>query len=259
MHIDLDKTTHLVTATKGGVGKSVSASALTQFLRSIGVTVHAADADPQAPKLSKFKQLKATLLPLIENGEIKQSAFDPFFNQILVSKNCTLIDTGSGAFLPILKYMQDNRLYDLLKSAGKQLYFHVVITSGPDKATTTDGAIDLLQRTKGSGAKVVIWQNERDGIPMYEGKSIEETDWYKRHSDQVVGVVKIKDYDNTAFTKDLHDMVEEHLTYNEIMSENSSFTFMRKNRIQIIFNDIFEDLVKVFGNGQKTVQPAQKG
>ena len=245
--MNLNQTAHIVAAKKGGIGKTLSAAILTQYLRQIGIPVEAVDADPQAPKLSLIKALNAPLLPLIEHGEIKQSAFDPTFSHIVKSQNATLIDTGSGAFLPILKYMRDNQLFDLLKQVNKQLFFHVIVISGPEKLNTAEGAAELLEKTKGSGAKVVIWQNERNGIPQFEGKSMETTDWYQENINQIAGIVKIRDYNNSAFAADFLTMMEDNLTYQEIMDGKSkSFDFMRQNRINRIFTDVYSELDKIF-------------
>lgn len=245
--MNLNQIAHVIGATKGGIGKSLSASILTQYFRQNDIAVDAVDADPQAPKLSLIKALNAPLLPLIEYGEIKQSAFDPTFSHIIKSKNSTLIDTGSGAFLPILKYMRDNQLFDLLQQVKKQLYFHVIVISGPEKNNTAKGAAELLEKTKGTGTKVVIWQNERNGIPLFAGIGIEETGWYQNNRDQITGIVKIRDYNNTAFAADFLTMMEENLTYQEIMDGKSdSFDFMRQNRINRIFMDVYSELDKIF-------------
>lgn len=256
--MNLNQTAHVVGSPKGGIGKTLSASLFTQYLRAADIPIEAIDADPQSPKLSLIRALNAPLLPLIEYGEIKQSAFDPTFSHIIRSKAATLIDTGSGAFLPILKYMRDNQLFNLLQQVKKQLYFHVVVISGPEKINTAQGAAELLERTKGTGAKVVIWQNERNGIPVFDGKGMEETDWYQSNQDQIAGIVKIKDYNNSAYTEDFLTMMEENLTYQEIMDGKSkSFDFMRQNRINRIFTDVYAELDKIFKPQPQTKQ--QKG
>ena len=245
--MNLHQSTHIVAAKKGGIGKTLSASIFTQYFRAVGIQIDAVDGDPQAPKLSLIKELNAPLLPLIEHGEIKQSAFDPAFSHIILSENATLVDTGSGAFLPILKYMRDNQLFDLLQQVKKQLYFHVIVISGPEKLNTAEGAAELLDKTKGTGSKVVIWQNERNGIPTFDGKSMEETDWYQNNHDQIAGIVKIRDYNNSAFSADFLAMMEENLTYKEIMNGKSkTFDFMRQNRINRIFTDVYAELDNIF-------------
>lgn len=245
--MNLNNTSHIFLQRKGGIGKTLTASIFMQYMIAAGFIIEGVDGDPQAPKLSLIKALNVPLMPLVAHGEIQQSAFDPAFNHIVISKTATLIDAGSSAFLPLLKYMADNRLYDLLKQVNKQLFYHVIVTSGPEKTDTANGAEQLLKKTKGTGTKVVIWQNEKDGIPTFYGKNIEETDWYKNNTDQIAGIVKILDYNNSAFKVDFLSMMTEELTYKEIMDGKSkNFDFMRQNRINRIFTDVYAELDKVF-------------
>ena len=238
---------HATVQDKGGIGKTLSASMLMQYALDRGFNIEGVDADPQAPKLSRITALNVPLLPLILHGEIQQSAFDPAFTHIIKSTTATLIDAGSGAFLPLLKYMSDNRLYRVLERAGKQLYYHVVVISGPEKQKTAEGAEKLLQRIEGTSAKVVLWQNEKEGIPMFEGKPLEKTDWYKKYQAQIAGIVKIVDRNNSAFTADFLAMMEEAITFKEIMEGKSlTFDFMRQLRIETIFTDVFAELDQVF-------------
>ena len=102
---------HATVQDKGGIGKTLSASMLMQYALDRGFNIEGVDADPQAPKLSRITALNVPLLPLILHGEIQQSAFDPAFTHIIKSTTATLIDAGSGAFLPLLKYMSDNRTH----------------------------------------------------------------------------------------------------------------------------------------------------
>lgn len=245
--MNLDLTTHIFLNNKGGIGKTLSASMFIQYFIAAGYLIEGVDSDQQAPKLSRIKALNVPLIPLFENGEIQQSSFDPVFTHILQSKNATLIDVGSSAFLPILKYMSDNRLYGLLNQVNKQLFYHVIVTSGAEKYETVQGAEQILGRIKGTKAKAIIWQNEKDGIPTFGGKQIQETDWYIGNQDHISGIVKILDYNNTAFRADFLALMTEELTYQEIMDGKSKyFDFMRQNRINRIFMDVFSDLDAIF-------------
>jgi len=248
--MDLNASAHICLQDKGGIGKTLTASMLIQYLLERGIDIDGVDADPQAPKLSRITALNVPLLPLILHGEIQQSAFDPAFTHIVKSKRATLMDAGSGAFLPLLKYMADNKLYSVLDRVKKQLYYHVVIISGPEKQKTAEGAVKLLEKVQGTSVKVVLWQNEKEGIPMFDGKSLEKTDWYKKHQAQIVGIVKIEDRNNSAFTADFLSMMEEAITYREIMEGKSpTFDFMRQLRIETIFADVFSELDRVFMPG----------
>lgn len=245
--MNLNNSTHIFLQKKGGIGKTLTASMFMQYMKSLGIAIDGVDADPQAPKLSLIKALNVPVLPLILHGEIQQNAFDPAFSHIVQSSGATLVDAGSGAFLPLLKYMKDNGIYELMTQVKKQLYYHVIIVSGPEKQETAEGVKQLLESTNQTGVKIVIWQNEKEGIPSFNGKSVEETDWYQKNTDQIAGIIRILDYNNSAFKAAFLSMMAEELTYEEIMNgKSASFDFMGKNRINKIFTDVYADLDKVF-------------
>lgn len=258
--MNFDNTTNIFLQDKGGIGKTLTASIFMQYLREKGVAISGVDIDQQAPKLSTIKDLKVPLVPLLSFGEIKQSAFDPLFSAVLQSKMATLIDAGSGAFLPLLKYMADNGCYDLLQEANKQLYYHIVVISGPEKKKTAEGAITLLEKVRGTATKVVIWQNEKEGIPLFDGKKIEETDWYEANSDRIVGVVKIIDTNNSAYKESFLNMMEEGLTARQIMAGASkTFDFMAQNRINRTFLSVYAELDAVFNPAPATAKERKAG
>jgi CO dehydrogenase nickel-insertion accessory protein CooC1 len=68
---------HLVLQGKGGIGKSVVASWLTEFLTTRGQKVCAIDADPVNRSLGQYKALAAKKLDLMNrDGLIERSRFD---------------------------------------------------------------------------------------------------------------------------------------------------------------------------------------
>src|SRR5690242_13993146 len=70
-------TVHLVLQGKGGIGKSVVASWLTEFLITRGQKVCAIDADPVNRSLGQYKALGAEKLDLMnQDGLIERSRFD---------------------------------------------------------------------------------------------------------------------------------------------------------------------------------------
>ena len=132
--------------------------------------------------------------------------------------------------------------------------------SGPEKQKTAEGAKTLLEKVRGTATKVIIWQNEKEGIPLFDGKAIEETDWYKAHSDRIVGVVKIIDNNNSAYKESLLAMMEEGLTYRQIMAgESKTFDFMGQNRINRIFTSAYAELDAVFKTMPAAVKERKAG
>ena len=66
---------HLSLPGKGGVGKSLVASILAQYLGRKAAAVRCIDSDPVNKTLSQYKGLR-TPLPLLREGGIDQRAFD---------------------------------------------------------------------------------------------------------------------------------------------------------------------------------------
>ena len=66
---------HLSLQGKGGVGKSLVASILAQYLNRKAVPVRCIDSDPVNKTLSQYKGLRTAPLPLLREGGIDQRAF----------------------------------------------------------------------------------------------------------------------------------------------------------------------------------------
>lgn len=254
--MNFENTTHIFAQNKGGIGKTLSCSMFIQFLRDNEIAFAGADLDEQATKLALIKDLKAHLFKLMDHGEIQQIKFDPLFQTIVQNPVASILDSGSATLMPLLKYLADNFCYDILDEAGKQLYYHMVIISGPEKENTAKGVETLLDKTRGTNVKVVIWQNEKQGIPTFDGKTVEELDWYLANRDRIAGVVKIEDRNNSAYTATFLKMMDSSLTYREIMQDGANgFNFMEKKRIDTIFKSVYGELGELF---KSQFKPAYK-
>src|ERR1700730_4351305 len=117
-------TVHLILQGKGGVGKSLIAVLLAQYLDEKGVVVRCFDADPVNSTLSSFPALKTTKLDLIESSDkgrrINPRRFDDLVEQIAgqPADSHVIVDTGSSAFLPLLHYVVSNEVPAVLSEAG---------------------------------------------------------------------------------------------------------------------------------------------
>jgi len=79
-----DGTIHLILQGKGGVGKSVIASWLAEFLISRGRQVRCVDGDPVNRSLSQYKALGAENLDLVnEDGLIQRWRYDSLVERFL--------------------------------------------------------------------------------------------------------------------------------------------------------------------------------
>jgi hypothetical protein len=94
---------HLTLQGKGGVGKSLVASVLAQYLREIGKEVRCIDTDPVNRTFAQYTALGADRLNLRdEHNRIEQRAFDSLIERFLTEDTATfVVDNGASTFLPL--------------------------------------------------------------------------------------------------------------------------------------------------------------
>jgi len=63
---------HMSLQGKGGVGKSLIAAILSQYLASRGQDVHGIDADPVNHTLSEYRGIGARCLSILKDGSVDQ-------------------------------------------------------------------------------------------------------------------------------------------------------------------------------------------
>lgn len=94
-------TIHLILQGKGGVGKSIVASWLAEFLVGRGQPVRCFDGDPVNRSLGQIKALNVEKLDLLnDEGVVMRSRYDALINRFLTEEVVFLVDSGATAFLP---------------------------------------------------------------------------------------------------------------------------------------------------------------
>lgn len=246
--MNLENSVHLVLQGKGGVGKSLIAAAKSQYLSARNYEPVNGDTDPVNSTFAQIKALNAQLIPIADGGAVVQRLFDPLFENVLAIKQPAVIDNGASTFLPLIKYIKSNDVLKALQQAGKQVFIHSVIVGGQAKDDTAQGLLSLIELVKqsGSNAKIVVWQNEFWGIPEFKGTSLEQMPWMTQNAEIIQGVVKIVDRNSDAFTTDIRLMSESHLTLNEVQA-SEKFGVFAKSRIQRVFEDLYQELDRVYG------------
>lgn len=242
----MENTVHFVLQGKGGVGKSLVSSMLAQYFINKGFSPVCADTDPVNSSFHQIKGLRVSLVPIAENGVIIQRLFDDLFESIINSQQPFVIDNGASTFLPIIKYLKDNNALNILDESNKKTYIHTIITAGQAKNDTINGLEYLLNIIEQSQAKIVLWQNEFWGTPTIDGQSLNHSSLILNNLNKIDGIVKIIERNNDAFTTDLRRMSEDHLTLEEVKS-NEAFRLFSKSRIFKVFNDVFGELDQAFG------------
>ncbi len=237
---------HFVMSSKGGIGKSLVAALLAQYLRENDSSVVCANTDPKMKTFSKFKSLKVADVEIFENGKIQQSKFDPLFEHMHQNTFNYVVDTGGSTFIDLTKYFEDNNVLKDLNDAGKNVFIHCPIVGGATALDSIDGFQDVL-KIKDKCFKIIVWENEYTDLVKSEGNFIVESDLFVDaiKSGKVSGVVKIKyRKDSDTFMEDVLKMTAQFMTFDDV-SKSTDFKMMSKKRINTVKEDLYTELDKI--------------
>jgi hypothetical protein len=182
-----EKTVHVVSQSKGGVGKSLVAWLLGQYFHDKGSTPVCLDTDPANHTFSRFERLKVREISLVEDNQIEIARFDEMVNQILAESGPFVVDTGSGNFLPFWKYISENELISFFAAQDRPMVVHSVLVGGRDLPDTVL-ALDSLCRLM-PPQSVVVWLNGFWGPVRVDGKEFSDFQVYQNHTEKIIGSI----------------------------------------------------------------------
>ncbi|WP_434779056.1 conjugal transfer protein TraL [Neisseria sp. Ec49-e6-T10] len=235
------KEVHLITQGKGGVGKSLVASFIAQYLRATNqdTPVHCFDTDPVNPTFSRYKALDVSVVNILNNNNnIDSRNFDGLIEQLVEAEGIAVVDNGAATFVPLMSYMAENSVDALLADSEVELYIHSVIAGGQAQKDCLDG---LFKTVKGIQAHVVVWLNHHFGQIEESGKSFSEFKFVKDHRDKIIKTVELHPRNPDTFGKDIQKMTSLNLTFDEI-ANHPDFTMMPRQRLKQVRNDIWGQL-----------------
>jgi len=232
---------HFILQGKGGVGKSMIASLLFQYLQSIDVEVLGIDTDPNNSTFKNYESLDVAQLDLLEKDHINTANFDNLIESITETTADYVIDNGANTFLPFFNYINENNIFNILQNElGIDVYIHTVITSGQAKLETLKGVEKIVLTPSVPKKSIFIWENE------YFGQIDSEKDLkdYKIMSDfesTIVAGITIPEKNRDTFGKDISQMLDQHKTFTEVQ-HSTRFKFMSKRRIQYFQEDMYSSI-----------------
>ena len=230
---------HFALQGKGGVGKSLIASVMSQFFVSKDRALHAVDADPVNQTLAEYRALGVERLNLLKDGSVDQRQFDTLMERILTETGTFVVDTGASTFIPLWHYLLENKALEFLSSRGRHVFVHTVITGGQALGDTLSGFAQLAETTV--ERNLVVWLNEYFGEVKQHGACFSDMAVYRTHRDKIHGVVAIVRRNADTFGRDVEDMISRKLTFDEAVN-GPDFTIMAKQRLRVIQRDLFEQL-----------------
>jgi len=163
------KNVHFVLQGKGGVGKSVVASLLAQYLLEQNKQIMCIDTDPVNQTFAGYKALEVKAINILDGDEINTRNFDVLMQNILETNNDVIIDNGASSFVPLSSYILNNDITDFLTADNCTLLIHTIITGGQALRDTLQGTKLLFEQFNKPQIKFVVWLNPFWGIIELNG------------------------------------------------------------------------------------------
>ena len=227
---------------KGGVGKSLVASYLAQFLADEGRLSACYDTDPVNQSFRAIGALNVRPIELLTDADLNVAGVDRLIEEILSAKQDVVIDNGAASFLPLSRYLLANGIPDVLAERNVSMVLHTIVTGGSSGVDTLAGLEALANDF--ATVKVVVWVNEFFGPAQYDGTGFEATRVYMNQKDRLRGPIYLRKLDPVMFAPNLATMLERHMTFDEA-AKSDEFMIMQKSRLHRIKGDIWGQMQAV--------------
>lgn len=237
----MQNTVHFVLQGKGGIGKTYVSTILAQWLKTKSDTVlRCYDTDQENTTFSRYKALDVKHVPVMtESRTIDPKRFDALMIDILEEDGNCVIDNGANTFSPLMAYLIENDCFNLLEESGRKVYIHTIVGGGD---TLHDTAMGFVTTAKSTQVPLVLWENEHFGLlQSASGKSFLESQTYADNSQRVRGRIVLSARNADTFGADVKKMNTGRLTVDEVKASDK-FNVMEKQRIKVVFRDLFEQL-----------------
>ena len=231
---------HMLLQGKGGVGKSFIAATIAQYKQGHGQKPLCIDADPVNATFHGYKALDVQRLEIMENDEINPRSFDTLVDMMATSRDDVVIDNGASSFVPMSHYLVSNHVPALLANMGHELIVHTVITGGQALRDTTSNFAQIASQFP-LEAQFVAWLNPYWGPIEHEGKSFEQMNSYLANKARVSAIARIPVLKPETYGRDLSDMLQKRLTFDEALAMES-LTIMTRQRLRIVKRLLFDQL-----------------
>ena len=231
---------HITLQGKGGVGKSFISVTTAQYKYYKGQSPLCIDTDPINATFHGFKALNVEHIQVMSGDEINPRLFDALIEKIAPTTEDVVIDNGASVFVPLSHYLISNQVPSLLQKLGHEVVIHTVITGGQALFDTMNGFAQMVNQFSNE-AQFVVWLNPYWGVIEHEGKLFEQMKVYRDNKDRISALIHIPDLKKETYGHDLSDMLQQKLTFNEIL-ETPEKNIMARQRLKIVRDQLFDQL-----------------
>lgn len=233
---------HIILQGKGGVGKSMIAAMIAQYLLYNNQTPLCIDTDPINATFEGYKALNARLIGIMKNDEIDTRMFDTIIEQINENENNgdIIIDNGASSFVALSHYLISNQISQLFQELGHDMVIHTVITGGQSLPDTINGFVHIVKQFPAE-CLFMVWLNPYWGPIVYNGKNFEQMKAYTDNVSRLSGIIKIPDMKKETYGHDFSEMLQNRKTFDEVINDATA-PIMTRQRIKIIRRQLFNNI-----------------
>ncbi len=231
---------HLVMQGKGGVGKSLLAFYLAQYVREKNGKCLVFDTDPLNQTLARTTALEAKVVRILaeDNITIMKNAFDLMIEECETEDADVVIDVGASSFVPMLEYCVVNGVYDLWHEMGHTCILHSIIT-GKDFGHTCNMFAVVMEKTgRLPSVSSIVWLNPFAGPVEKDGKGFDKTSVYRDNERHIKAVLPMPAFTSDMFHPDFLAMMEKGRTFDEVIAD-PVVSIMSRQRVKMMKRDIF--------------------
>ncbi len=234
---------HLVMQGKGGVGKSLLASYLAQYIREKQGGCLVFDTDPLNATLSRTKSLEARIVRILDDDHVTilKTAFDQMIETCVEMDMDTVIDVGASSFIHLLEYCEVNGVYDLWHEMEHSCILHTIIT-GKDFADTCEQFGVVMEKTgRLSSVSSIVWLNAFSGPVEKAGRGFEDTRVYQENKEHIKAIIAMPVFTDGMVHHDFLAMMDAGKTFDEMIND-SSVHLMSRQRLRKMKERVFNTI-----------------
>jgi hypothetical protein len=237
----MNSKTHITLQGKGGVGKSVIASMIAQWLHSVDRPPLCIDTDPVNRTFTGYEALKVHAIDILQDDEINSRRFDDVIELIAGADSDIVVDNGAASFVPLSHYLISNNIPALLLEHNRPLVIHVAITGGQALADTLHGFSQLVSHFPAESTEFVVWLNPYWGAVVHDQKQFEELRAYTTHKDRIGAIIRIPQLKPETYGADFGNMLQGRLTFKEVLAVPER-KIMERQRLKTIRDHLFSQI-----------------
>lgn len=236
----MSKKIHLVLQGKGGVGKSFISAMIAQYKSSQRADLLCLDTDPVNATFAGYSALSARVIEILNGDSIDSRKFDEMVELIASHDGDVVVDSGASTFIPLTSYIIEGDVAEIFEGLGFELVIHTVVTGGQAMMDTLNGFGQLLKQFP-EPARFVVWVNPYWGEVVADGKPFEKMKVYEANRSRIDSLIYIPELKKETFGKDLSDMLQSKLTFDEAAT-NAETPIMTRQRLTIVRRKIYDQL-----------------